>query len=364
MARRGLSHFKKRAPPPGSSPGVYLPGEETVKPRYSVIHYDPENETDHPAPTLDELRAILARPGVTWVDVQGLGSGKFIEDLAGLFELHPLAVADVFHVPQRPKTEPYDSTYIFLVTRLPMINGKGEISLEQLSIFFGKNWVLTIQELYGDTLDPVRQRIRAGVGSIREQGGDYLAYAILDAAIDGYFPVLDSLSDRLAELEEDALENPTKNTLRETHEIRSTLLGLHRVLWPQREALHNLVRLESHLVTDAVRLYLRDAQDHCVQIGEVVESYREIVAGVSSTWVSSVGNRTNEVMKVLTIMASIFIPLNFLAALYGMNFEYMPELHYRYAYYAVLSLMAGVGLGMAGFFYHRGWLFNRDDDED
>jgi magnesium transporter len=343
---------------------VYSPGDETVEPRLAVMHYSVEEATDHSSPTLDDLRGILAEPGVTWIDIQGLGSGELIQGVADLFQLHPLAVADVFHVPQRPKTEPYNSTYLFLVTRMPMCEDAGALSLEQLSIFFGKSWVLTIQERYGDTLDPVREHIRGGLGPIREQGGDYLAYAILDAAIDGYFPVLDTLSDRLAELEEDALENPTKETLRETHEIRSTLLGLHRVLWPQREALTTLVRLESPLVTDMVRLYLRDVQDHCVQVSEVVESYREIVADVSSTWVSAVGNRTNEVMKVLTIMASIFIPLNFLAALYGMNFDNMPELHLHYAYFVVLACMAAVGIGMVVFFHRKGWLFPRDDDDE
>jgi magnesium transporter len=361
---RGLSHFKKRAPPPGSRPGSYSPSDESVKPRLSVIHYNVEDATDYPSASIDELRPILEKPGVTWIDVQGLGSGKLIQQLADLFHLHPLAVADVFHVPQRPKTEPYDSEYLFLVTRMPMCGGQGAISLEQLSIFFGRNWVITVQERYGDTLDPVRKRIRAGLGPIRGQGGDYLAYAILDAAIDGYFPVLDTLSEELARLEDDALERPTKKTLRRTHEIRSMLLGLQRVLWPQREAINSLVRLESPLMTDTVRLYLRDTQDHCAQIAEVVDSYREIVAGIGSAWVSSVGNRTNEVMKVLTIMASIFIPLNFLAALYGMNFDYMPELHYAGAYYVVLAVMLLAVGAMLVFFRRRGWLFSGEEDDE
>ena len=361
--KRGLSYFKKRTPPPGSGPGSYTPGDQSVKPRVAVIHYDVNDASDHASPSIEDLPAILARPGVTWIDVQGLGSGKLIQQIADLFQLHPLAVEDVFHVPQRPKAESYGADYLFMVTRMPMCDDSGALTLEQLSIFFGASWVLTIQERYGDTLDPVRKRIRAGVWPIREQGGDYLAYAILDAVIDGYYPALDRLSDRMAELEEEALEKPTKQTLRETRELRSTLLGLYRVLWPQREAIHNLVRLESGLVTDTVRLHLRDTQDHCSQISEVVESYREIVSSISATWVSAVGNKTNEVMKVLTIMASIFIPLNFLAALYGMNFDHMPELHYRYAYYVVLALMVTVGVGMATFFYHRGWLFHRDDEE-
>ena len=361
---RKLSHFRKRAPPPGSRPGYIAPREQTVESRLAVLHYDRDSATDLGSLPPDEIEALLGKPGVTWIDVQGFGSGKLIEQLAAIFQLHPLAVADVFHVPQRPKTEPYDSSFLFLVTRMPACEANGELSLEQLSIFVGKNWVLTIQERYGDTLDPVRKQIRADLGPIRDQGGDYLAYAILDAAIDGYFPVLDVISDRLADLEEAALEHPTKETLRRTHEMRSTLLGLHRALWPQRESLYTLVRLDNPLLTDTVRLYLRDTQDHCSQIAEVVESYREIVAGIAAAWVSAVGNKTNEVMKVLTIMASIFIPLNFMAALYGMNFEYMPELRYRPAYFIVLGCMAAVAITLVIFFYRRGWLFARDEDED
>lgn len=341
-----------------------MPGGQAVEPRLAVLHYDRNGAADLGSLPLEQIEATLAKPGVTWIDVQGFGSGALIEQIAAIFQLHPLAVADVFHVPQRPKTEPYDSSFLFLVTRMPSCDADGELSLEQLSIFVGRNWVLTVQERYGDTLEPVRKQIRAGMGPIREQGGDYLAYAILDAAIDGYFPVLDVISDQLADLEEEALENPTKQTLRRTHEMRSMLLGVHRVLWPQRESLYALVRLDSPLLTDTVRLYLRDTQDHCSQIAEVVESYREIVSGISAAWVSAVGNKTNEVMKVLTIMASIFIPLNFMAALYGMNFEYMPELHYRPAYFIVLGCMATVAMVLVVFFHRRGWLFPRDDDED
>ena len=186
--RRGLSHFEKRAPPPGSPPGFYAPGDAKVEPRSLLIHYGPEGVEEHPTPPVEKLRTCIEKPGVTWVDIQGLGSGELIEELAGLLGLHPLAVADIFHVPQRPKTEPYDSGYIFLVTRMPMQDEDGAVSLEQLSIFFGKNWVLTVQERYGDIFDAVRDRIRAGIGPIRLQGGDYLAYSILDTVIDGYFP--------------------------------------------------------------------------------------------------------------------------------------------------------------------------------
>ncbi|MCB1020946.1 MAG: magnesium/cobalt transporter CorA, partial [Acidobacteria bacterium] len=324
-----LSFFKKRTAPPGSHPGAFVACENNLEPRLTVMHYDEDGVEEHPSPKIEQIRAFQQKPGLCWIDIQGLGKGELIQQIADIYQLHPLAVEDVFHVPQRPKTESYGADYLFLVTRMPMQDDAGALVLEQLSIFFGPDWVITIQELYGDTLDPVRKHIRGDVGPIRQQGADYLAYSILDAVIDGYYPALDALNDRLADLEEDALENPTKRVLRETREVRSTLLALHRVLWPQREAIHALARLETPLVSDTVRLYMRDIQDHCSQLSEVVESYREVVSGISSTWVSAVGNRTNDVMKVLTIMASIFIPLNFLAALYGMNFDNMPELHYR-----------------------------------
>ncbi|MEZ5363573.1 MAG: magnesium/cobalt transporter CorA [Bryobacterales bacterium] len=359
-----LSFFKKRTAPPGTRPGAFVPGDTNLEPRVAVLHYDKDGVDERVSPTIEEIREIQQTPGVSWIDVQGLGSGELVQQIADLYQLHPLAVEDVFHGPQRPKTESYGADYLFLITRMPMQDDLGALVLEQLSIFFGPDWVITIQELYGDTLDPVRKHIRGNVGPIREHGADYLAYSILDGVIDGYYPALDALNDRLADLEEDALEKPTKRVLRETREVRSTLLGLHRVLWPQREAIHALARLETPLVSDTVRLYMRDIQDHCSQLSEVVESYREVVSGISSTWVSAVGNRTNDVMKVLTIMASIFIPLNFLAALYGMNFDNMPELHYKHAYHFLLGVMVSMGVGMVIFFYRRGWLFQGDEDDD
>ena len=235
----------------------------------------------------------------------------------------------------------------------------------QVSVLFGADWVLTLREADGELFDPVKDRLRAGRGLLRREGADYLAYSAVDMVVDRYFPPLEALGERLDKLEDEALEAPTKRTLRETNRVRNSLLKLRRVLWPQREAIHTLIRSESGLVSETVRMYLRDTQDHVQQASEVVDSYREQVVAVSQTWLSSVGNRTNDVMKVLTIMASIFIPLNFLAAVYGMNFAYMPELQYQRGYFVLLGVMAAAAAAMVYFFYRKGWLTKSDDkDED
>ena len=297
-----------------------------------------------------------------WIDVQGLGDGALIQQLGEVLALHPLAVADVFHAPQRPKTEPYQD-FVFLVARAPVLEPGAPLALEQLSLFYGRGWALTIQQRPSPLLDTVRRHILAGRGLIRSEGADYLAYAVIDAVIDAYFPLLDHLSDQLADLEDQALERPTKSVVRRNNSIRGSLLALHRVLLPQREALQALCRLEAPLVSETVRLYLRDTADHCHQIADVIDSYREVVIGITATWAAAVDNHANDVMRALTVVASLFIPLNFVAALYGMNFQHMPELHWRYGYPAVLFAMGCAASGMLIYFYRKGWL-RRPEDED
>ena len=208
----------------------------------------------------------------------------------------------------------------------------------------------------------MRPRLRKPESRQRNRPPDSHAYALWDAVIDGYYPVIEQLGDRLAELEEESLERPSKNTLRETNKVRMTLLLMRRVLWPQRESINSLIKDQNELVTDNVRLFLRDTHDHCSQVADVVESYRELVSAVANTYLTVVSNRTNEVMKVLTIMASIFIPLTFMAGVYGMNFEYMPELHFRYSYPLLWLAMLAVGGGMVYYFRRKGWLGGEDRD--
>ena len=236
------------------------------------------------------------------------------------------------------------------------IDGPGEMDMEQVSIVFAKNYVLTFQEHYGDVLDPVRRRIRAGKGPIRQHGADYLAYAITDTIVDGYYPVLEAIGNHLEEMEDTVVTNPTPDLLRQLNQLKNRLVNLRRGIWPQREAVNQLVRGNHQAVTEEVRVYLRDTYDHCVQTSEVAEMYREMVTGLMSIYLSSIANRTNDVMKVLTIMASIFIPLTFLAGIYGMNFEHMPELHVRWAYPAVWVTMLGTAGGMITYFWRKGWI--------
>ena len=237
-----------------------------------------------------------------------------------------------------------------------------EIEAEQVSLFVGPNYVLTFQERSGDVFDPVRNRIRQGGPVLRSSGPSYLAYALLDAVIDGYYPLLETFGEKLEGLEDEIVAQPHPAVLQEIHQAKRDLLAIRRAIWPQREAVNTLIRDENPLITETVRVYLRDCYDHCVQIMDGVETYRELAGGLMDVYLSSVGNRQNEVMKVLTIMASIFIPLTFMAGIYGMNFENMPELHAAWGYPLLLVVMVAVTVTMVIFFQRKGWIGQRRAD--
>jgi len=350
-----LLTLHRRHPPAGAMPGTLVAAPEATPPVNRLIAYGPETVEHRPITDPGELRAILHGPGVAWVDVQGLGDEATLRHVGEIFSIHPLALEDAVNVPQRPKSERYDAHQLF-ITRMTRINERMEVETEQVSIFFGARFVLTLQEHYGDVFDPVRRRIQAGKGLIRQSGPDYLAYALIDTIIDEYFPVAEALGDQLSDLEEEILARPTPRGLRRIHRMRRQLLGLRRAVWPQREAVSVLIREESPLVTAQVKQYLRDCHDHTVQIADVIETYRELAASLMDIYLSSTSQRTNEVMKVLTIMASIFIPLTFVAGVYGMNFEHLPELKLPWAYPALLGLMVLIAVGMLIYFRRRGWI--------
>ena len=246
---------------------------------------------------------------------------------------------------------------ILIITRMVRMKGLAEVDMEQVSIVLGESYVLTFQERYGDILDPVRQRIRIGKGSpIRHSGPGYLSYAIMDTIVDGYYPVIEAFGDHLEQLETVVMEDPSNDVLRELNRTKNMLVNLRRAIWPQREAVNSLIRDENSQISDEVRVFLRDTYDHCVQTAEVIEMYREMVTGLMNMYLSSIANRTNEVMKVLTIVATIFIPLTFLAGIYGMNFEHMPELHVWWAYPIIWTTMLAVAAGMLTFFWKKGWI--------
>ncbi len=354
--------FRKRHPPAGSRPGTLALPADSPPPRIRVMCYTAAEVTEHDVGSPLELGDLLEGEGIAWIDVQGLGDEAVLRQLATTFSMHPLALEDVVNVPQRPTTDAYDEHQLY-ITRMFRRDESSELDFEQVSVFWSAKYVLTVQEKYGDILDPVRERLRQGKGPMRKSGPDYLAYAIIDAIIDGYYPIIDGLSEELESMEQVVIDNPVPRTLGQVNRIKRDLLDLRRGVAPQREAIGALVRGDGHFVTETVQLYLRDCYEHCVQIVDAIESHRELAAGLLNTYLSSVSNRTNEVMKVLTIMASIFIPLTFLAGIYGMNFEGMPELHLEWFYPLLLGLMVVIAIGMLVFFWKRGWL-GSDRDQD
>jgi magnesium transporter len=328
---------------------------EPVKPRIHITRYNRRDLSETEAAKVEQIREALAGDRVVWIDIQGLGDPELPRALGEIFSLHPLVVADITDTPQRPKCE-WHEDHIFLITRNPVPHSRGRIGLEQVSVFLGKNYVLTVQENYSSRLQRAADRLHGNVGDVRRHGADYLAYMILDTLSDGYYEVLDDVADYLEDLEQEAMEDPTDRTLMKSNQVRASLVHMRRAVWPQREALAALSRRESPLVSASVAKYLYDVHEEFVQISELIESYREIASSVNNTYLSSLSNRTNEVMKVLTIMASLFIPLTFIAGIYGMNFEYMPELAVHWGYFAVWGVMLTTAAGMLLYFRRKGWI--------
>jgi len=349
MARR------RRRPPPGSPPGHLAIDPNAPPPRIRAIRYTADAVDESEIARAAELDALRSKEGILWVDVQGLGDEGVLLEIRRIFGIHDLALADAVNAPQRPKADAYED-HALLVTRMVREGDPREPVAEQVSIVIGQRFVLTLQERYGDCLDPVRERIRTGAGRIRKLDADYLAYAILDAILDGYFPVLEDLGERLDALENRILARPSRETLAEIFQVRRLLLDLRRAMWPQRDALNVLIRDEVPWIGKKTRPFLRDTYDHAVHILEIIEGHREIAASFIDVYLSSLSNRMNEVMKVLTIIATIFIPLTFIAGVYGMNFEHMPELGWKIGYPLCWLAMLGVAAGMVVYFWRKGWL--------
>lgn len=341
---------------------MVVPDPSFRLPAVEVIAFGPGDIEELREPNLKELPRVLARHPVTWINVEGLGDAELIESLGELFHLHRLALEDVVNLHQRAKVELYGDV-LFVVLR--MASCEPRATTEQISIFIGPKWVLTFQEgTPGDPFNRVRQRIRDTVGKIRTDGPDYLAYALMDAVVDSYFPVLENYAERLDVLEDEVLDVADKSVMDRLHEVKADLLLLRRAIWPQREAVAQLVRDPHERISETTRVYLRDCHDHIVQIVELVETYRELTADLRDLYMSSMSNRINETMRVLTIISTVFIPLTFIAGIYGMNFDYdegrkpwnMPELHWEYGYPASLLAMLVTTLGMLVFFFRRGWI--------
>jgi magnesium transporter len=349
-------------PPPGSAPGTLVVQPDAAPPVMSLFAYGADELVQHAIAHVDEIRAVLGRLPVTWVDVVGIGDTQVISQLGELFEMHHLALADVVHTYQRSKVDEYDD-HLFIVIR--MADDDAQKTTEQLSIFVGKNYVLTFQEHAGDCFELVRKRLQKAHGRLRQGTADYLAYALLDAVIDSYFPILERFGESMDQLEVELMADPAPHMVLEIHELKRDLLAIRRIVWAQREMINSLLRSDSTLITARTATHLRDCYDHSVELLDIVESYREISSGFIEIFLSMLGIKTNEVMKVLTIIATIFIPLSFIASLYGMNFDTasspwnMPELKWSFGYPFALGLMGIVALALMLYFRARGWLGGR-----
>ena len=354
-----MTHFGKyRRKPVGASPGtVMYVGEERSDPIVVThITYDAGGVVGPTRVPAADVKPTTTSGGVSWFTIDGVHDTEVLRRIGENFQLHPLVVEDIANTAQRPKIEDFDS-YIFVAMKMITFdNETKELVAEHVSIIFGEGFVLAFLEDEGDVFEPIRARIQAGKGKIRRFGADYLAYALMDAVIDNYFEVLEDIGEQIEEVEDEVVHAPSAKTLHTVHSLKRELIFLRRAVWPMRETANSLLRDESHLVSPETRIYLRDLYDHTVHVIDTVETLRDIVAGMLDVYLSSVSNKLNQVMKVLTVMSSVFIPLTFVAGVYGMNFQYMPELQWRYGYPAVMGCMALVAAGLLLVFRRRGWM--------
>lgn len=351
--RRRIQTISRRSLP-GSAPGTLIADPEAPKTSMRVMAYDAEKVIEKDIDDASAIPSFLNQWPVAWIQVTGLGGLPVIARLGEIFGIHRLALEDVINVHQRPKVEQY-SDYCYIVVRA--VDDTAGIDTEQVSIFLGKNFVLSFQERASSCFDPVIQRIREGKGRSRTAGPDHLAYALIDACIDRFFPVLEQYGELIETLEDEIVAQPAAGVIGRIHEIKHGMLTLRRTAWPMREAMAVLYREPIPLIDDEERIYLRDCYDHMVQIIDLLENYRDVTSGLMEVYLSSISNRTNEIMKVLTIISAIFIPLTLIAGIYGMNFpRQMPDLGWRWGFLFALGLMASVAIGLLIYFRIKGWL--------
>jgi magnesium transporter len=354
---------KLRFPPPGTAPATLVvpPEYQGQQPVVTLIEYDAHSIEERKIETMDELLPCLDNDKVSWINVDGLGDPEFFQRLGRQFRIHPLALEDLFNIGQRPKIDEYDRQ-LFIVLDMAYENKKEEVVFEQVCIVLAENFVITIQEDPGDVFDAVRQRLRDGGGNARFMKADYLAYALIDSVIDQYFPIVESLGESMDDLQETLLDQPTRERLRDLHEFKRLIARIRRAVWPQREVLGRLMRDETGLVAARTKPFFRDCYDHTVIMVDILETFREAARNIMDVYLSSINIRTNEIMRVLTLISSIFIPLTFIAGVYGMNFDpklspfNMPELEWTFGYPFAICLMLAVAIGMIVFFKRKKWI--------
>jgi magnesium transporter len=350
--------FKRRSKKAGLAPGtlVFVGEKKAEKVTFTIIDYDADNLQETEVAGIDECLAYRDKKSVTWINISGLHDVEIIEKLGEKFNLHPLLMEDIVNTEQRPKLEDYDD-YLFVI--LKMLYSEGEnhlIQHEQISLIVTPSVVISLQEKEGDVFDPVRQRIRKGKGRIRKSGTDYLAYVLIDTVVDHYFKVFEEIGIKIEELQEEVLANPSTEILQSIQNLKREMIFIRKSIWPLREIISGLLRSESALIKEDILPYLRDVYDHTIQVIDTTETFRDMLSGMLDIYLSSLSNKMNEVMKVLTIMATIFIPLTFIAGIYGMNFEFMPELKWHWSYPALWVILITIFVLMVFWFKRKKWL--------
>ena len=344
---------KKAGLPPGTL--VHIGDKKGERVRISMIDYTKDRVKDKILKRIEECYPYKRKKSVTWINIDGLHDVKTIEKLGKEFKLHHLLLEDILNTGQRPKMEDFEDYFLF-VTKMLRLNDDSRIEAEQISIVLGRDYVVSFQERTGDVFDSIRERITERKGRIRDMGADYLAYTLLDSIVDNYYQILEKVGERIERMEEVLLEKSSPATLEEIHKLRRVLIMLRKAIWPLRDVVNGFLREESPLIKDSTKVYLRDVYDHTIQVMDTIATYRDMLRGMLDVYLSTVSNKMNEVMKVLTIIATIFIPLTFIAGIYGMNFAHMPELGWRWAYPAVMLLMVIMVVIMLGYFRKKRWI--------
>ncbi|MBN1848880.1 MAG: magnesium/cobalt transporter CorA [Deltaproteobacteria bacterium] len=353
-----LSLMKKPAKKAGLSPGTLIHvGEKKIDQiRIRITEYNDSFFEERELAVIEECCECKDASSVTWINIDGLHEVSIIEKLGNQFNIHPLVLEDILHTEQRPKMEVFDD-YLFIISKMLSYDDERKtINTEQFSLILGPNYVLTFQENTGDVFDIIRERLRKQKGRIRKEGADYLAYALIDAIVDNYFIVLEKIDEKMEMLEEQLTENPNSETMQTIHHLKRELIFLRKSVWPLREVIGILEREELRLIQAKTTVFLRDVYDHTIQVIDTIETFRDMVSGMLDLYLTTVSNRMNEVMKVLTIIATIFIPLTFIAGIYGMNFEFMPEIKWHWSYPVVWIIMIAIGVLMLIYFRKKKWL--------
>jgi magnesium transporter len=354
MPKLSTKRSKKAGLPPGTL--IHIGEKKTEKVRITLIDYDETQFQEKEVKRVEECFPFKDTPTVTWINIDGLHDVEIIEKIGKHFGFHPLLLEDILNTNQRPKMEDFEN-YIYIVLKMLYYGDRAhKITAEQVSLILGPHFVISFQEREGDVFNSIRERIRNAKGRIRKAGADYLAYALIDAIVDNYFVILEQTEEKIEDIEEELVTNPTPETLQKIHRLKRELIILSKSVWPLREVVGGLQRAEPPLIQGTTSIYFRDVHDHTIQVIESIETFREMISGMVDIYLSSISNKMNEVIKVLTIIATIFIPLTFIAGIYGMNFEYMPELKWRLGYPLVWLVVGAVVISMLLYFKRKKWL--------